>query len=144
MLRQQSTTTYCNQLERNCVRTFRQHRTSNSHRAELEDNPLMVDPVKDGTEVNLNNYRFLPRLQVCDTQEHYKCQDFSYKLSGWLEAHTHTHIYIPLTTQDEQTPDAEILWTLLVLRKLVCNWPLRRKAFRIWVANRKAIQTKES
>ena len=38
----------------------RQNRTSNPHRAELEENPLMVDPIKSGTEVDLNYSSLLP------------------------------------------------------------------------------------
>ena len=41
----------------------RQHWTSNSHRRELEENPLMVDPVKSSTKVDLNYSSLLPRLQ---------------------------------------------------------------------------------
>ena len=43
------------------LRQNRQHWTSNSHRTELEENPLMVDPVKSG--VDLNYCSLLPHLQ---------------------------------------------------------------------------------
>ena len=38
----------------------RQHRTSNSNRAELGENPMMVDPVKSGTGVDLNRSSLCP------------------------------------------------------------------------------------
>ena len=56
----QSTTTYCDRFERNSVRT---DRTSNVHMAELEQDLLMVDRVKSGTEIDLNNSSLLPPLQ---------------------------------------------------------------------------------
>ena len=40
----------------------REHRTFNAHKAEFEENQLMVDPVKSSTAINLNNSRFLPPL----------------------------------------------------------------------------------
>ena len=42
----------------------RQHWTTISHRTEFEENPLMVDPVKSGTEVDLNYSRIVPHLQI--------------------------------------------------------------------------------
>ena len=39
------------------------HRTSNTHRAELIENALMVDPIKGCTEINLHDPSLLPTLQ---------------------------------------------------------------------------------
>ena len=52
----------------------RQQWTSNSHRTELQENPPMVDPVKSGTEIDLNYSSLLPHLQstlqgVCHTKK---------------------------------------------------------------------------
>ena len=42
---------------------YRQHRTSNSHRSELIENALIVDPIKGCTEINLHDPSPLPTLQ---------------------------------------------------------------------------------
>ena len=42
---------------------YRQHRTSNTNRAELIENALMVDPIKFCTEINLHDPSLLPTLQ---------------------------------------------------------------------------------
>ena len=42
---------------------YRQHRTSNTHRAELIVNYLMVNPIKSCTEINLHDSSLLPTLQ---------------------------------------------------------------------------------
>ena len=42
---------------------FRQHRTSNSHRAEPIENAMMVNPIKGCTEINLHDPSLLSTLQ---------------------------------------------------------------------------------
>ena len=72
------------------MRTASQHRTSDTHRAELIENSLMVDPIKSSTEVDLHNPGLLPTLQ-CTLQCMWciqKCitgaQTFPInKLGGW-------------------------------------------------------------
>ena len=63
LLRQPSNITCCDQFDRNCVNICRQHRTSNTHRAELIENAKMVDPFKGCTEVNLHDPNLMPTLQ---------------------------------------------------------------------------------
>ena len=41
---------------------YRQHRTSNTHRTELIQNSLMVDPIKCCAEINLHDPSLLPTL----------------------------------------------------------------------------------
>ena len=41
----------------------RQHRTSNAHRPDFGENSLMVDPVKNRTEGDLDNLSLLPTFQ---------------------------------------------------------------------------------
>ena len=61
LLQQPSTITCCNQFYRNCQ--YRQHRTSNTQRAELTENALMVDPIKGCTEINQHYPSLLPTLR---------------------------------------------------------------------------------
>ena len=61
LLRQPSTITCCDRFDRNCVN--RQHRTSNTHRAELIENALVLDPTNGCTETNLHDPIFLPTLK---------------------------------------------------------------------------------
>ena len=42
---------------------YRQHRTPNTHRSELIQNSLMVDPIKGCAEINLNDPSLLPTLK---------------------------------------------------------------------------------
>ena len=42
---------------------YRQHRTSNTHRADLIENALMVNPIKCCTEINLHDASLLPTVQ---------------------------------------------------------------------------------
>ena len=69
---------------------YRQHRTSNSHKAEFKNNTLMVNPIKDRTKINLHDPCLLPTLQcilqcmghtqkyITGTQTFPTC-----KLGGW-------------------------------------------------------------
>ena len=41
---------------------YRQHRASNTHRAEPIENALMIDPIKGCTEINLRDPSLLPTL----------------------------------------------------------------------------------
>ena len=66
--------------------------SSNTHRAELIENFLMVDPIKSGAEVDLHNPGHLPALQstavyVTHTKVHHRYPNLSDKQTGWLEAH---------------------------------------------------------
>ena len=61
LLRQPSTIRCCDPFDRNCQYT--QHRTSNTHRAELIENALMVDHMKGCTEIYLHDPSLLSTLQ---------------------------------------------------------------------------------
>ena len=56
---------------------YRQHITSNTHRTELIENSLMVDPIKCSAEINLYDPSLLPTLQCtfqCLGQAQYALQ----------------------------------------------------------------------
>ena len=61
LLRQPSTIT-CDRFDKKLCQ-YSQHGTSNTHRAELIENSLMVDPIKSSAEVDLHNSGLLPSLQ---------------------------------------------------------------------------------
>ena len=62
---------------------YRQHRTSNTHRTELIQNFLMVDPIKGCAGINLYDPSLLPTLQ-CISKVHHRYPDLSDKqLGGW-------------------------------------------------------------
>ena len=71
---------------------YRQHRTSNTNRAEPIENALMINPIKGCTEINLHDPSLLPTLQ-CTLQcmgHSKKCirgtQTFLIsKLGGWKQ-----------------------------------------------------------
>ena len=108
LLQQSSTTTYCDRLERTCVRKTadNQDRKSKAHRAELEEDPLMVDHVKSGTKVYI-----LSKTKVFSTFCHTQLIITSAntfpisELSGWK----HTYASIPPKTN---WPDAHTSWTV--------------------------------
>ena len=110
----------------------RQQWTSNSHREEHEENPLMVDPVKTRTEIDLNHSSLLPHLQstllgVCHTQKGItsaKIFPIS-ELGGWK----HTSAF-------HKTHKMNWRQKLKYLRQCRCSenwsvigdyWPMRRK-----------------
>ena len=70
---------------------YRQHRTSNTHRAELIENALMVNSIKGCTKINLHHPSLFPTLQ-CTLQcmgDAQKCITGTKtypmsKLGGWI------------------------------------------------------------
>ena len=67
----------------------RQHRTSNSHRSELEENPFDGWPSKSITEVDLNNSTLLTPMHPVGCVRHTKgmisAKNFPISKFGWLE-----------------------------------------------------------
>ena len=101
-----------------------QHRKSNSNRADLQEDPLMVYSVHSGNEVDLNNSSLPPSLQntivtcVAHTEDITSAKTFPIsELCGWKRT----------SPFHKPTADAQIPCAVLVLWKLVCMWPLRRK-----------------
>ena len=85
----------------------RRHKTFNPYRTELKENPLIVDSVKNRTEIDLNN-RLPPSPKhsvrcVPHTERYHKRKDLSHRKTGCFEA----HLCIPWTALDEPTPDAQ-------------------------------------
>ena len=75
----------------------------------LEENTLMVEPAKFGTEVDLYNSSLLHSVKCEPHAEwHQKCQYLSSKRTEKLEA----YLSIPKAAQDEPTPDTRTPWTL--------------------------------
>ena len=101
-------------FDRNCV-TYRQHRTSNTHRAEHIENALMVDPFKSCTEINLHDPNLLLTLQCT-----LKCmgyaqkyitgtQTFPQQTGGWMH-----------TTAFQKSSNTNRLQALKHLRQYWC------------------------
>ena len=99
---------------------YRQHRTSNTHRTELIQNSLMVDPINGFAEINLHDPCLLPSLQ-CTLQcirQAQKCITSTLtfpisKLGGWKH-----------TTAFHKSSGANRHQTLKRLRQHRCygNW----------------------
>ena len=136
-----------------------QHSTTNSHRAKLEENPLMVDPVKSDTEVDLNNSNLLPLLQSTLCRRLASCP-FSKAHNGITSVKTFPINKLggfKCTSTFHKPPKMNQHQTLKLLDQNKCyahgNWSLivpwrRRSTFRnlgniSWSpASRKATQTK--
>ena len=73
----------------------RQHWTTNSHKKELEENPLMVDHVKSGTKADLNYSSLLPiskaLCRVCTTQRRASQVPRPFLWGNWVVGSTPLH-----------------------------------------------------
>ena len=107
---------------------YRQHRSSNTHRTELIENCLMVDPIKGYTEINLQHTYLLSTLQ-CTFQcmgHTKKCITGTQilplsKLGGWKDI---TEFHKSSETNRHHT-DAHTPQTIPMLWESVGNWQQR-------------------